>query len=61
MYAALIFVLVIVVIAFSAGTTKGGMKEGATQVLKLFRYAAILAALIVVAIIVSLLVSAFNQ
>jgi|LNFM01.1.fsa_nt_gb hypothetical protein len=61
MSAALIFVLAIVLIAFFAGTTRGGVKEGAAQVLKMLRYGAIFAALVVVAVIVSLLVSAFNQ
>lgn len=61
MSAALIFVLAIVLIAFFAGTTRGWVKEGAAQVLKMLRYGAIFAALVVVAVIVSMLVSAFNQ
>lgn len=60
MVPALALVVAILVIAFIAGTVKGGVKEGATQVLNIFKYATILAIVLVLAVVVIGVIEAFS-
>jgi hypothetical protein len=60
MVPALALVVLILAIAFIAGTVKGGVKEGATQVLNIFKYGTILAIVLVLTAVVLSVVEAFS-
>lgn len=60
MVPALALVVLILVVAFVAGTVKGGAKEGATQVLNVFRYATILVIVLALTFAVVALIEAFS-
>jgi hypothetical protein len=60
MVPALALVVLILAIAFIAGTVKGGVKEGATQVLNLLKYGSILAAVVVLSAVLLTIVEAFS-
>lgn len=60
MVPAFALVVLILAIAFIAGTVKGGVKEGATQVLNLIKYGSILVAVVVLSAVMLTIVDAFN-